>query len=88
MPEKQTRTLAEYWETIRSIGRVLGEYPEAESIPEGVGRVPEEGEGVSTWAAAGMKKPVKDVGGWTCGVCMVPNEAGVEKCVACDSDRA
>ncbi|VDB88673.1 unnamed protein product [Peniophora sp. CBMAI 1063] len=40
------------------------------------------------WAAAGMKAPAKDVGGWTCGVCMVPNKAGAGKCVACDSDRA
>ncbi|KZV72225.1 hypothetical protein PENSPDRAFT_649972 [Peniophora sp. CONT] len=46
------------------------------------------GGGGFNWAAAGMKAPIKDVGGWTCGVCMVPNKEGVGKCVACDSDRA
>ncbi|KAI9459036.1 hypothetical protein F5148DRAFT_1287252 [Russula earlei] len=39
------------------------------------------------WEAAGMRPPVKATGSWTCGVCMVNNDATEAKCVACEEPR-
>ena len=39
------------------------------------------------WEAAGMKPPTKAVGSWSCGVCMVNNDASKAKCVSCKEPR-
>ena len=39
------------------------------------------------WEAAGMKLPAKATGSWTCGTCMVGNDAAKVKCVACEEPR-
>jgi hypothetical protein len=39
------------------------------------------------WEAAGMKPPAKASGSWTCGTCMVSNDAAKTKCVACEEPR-
>lgn len=39
------------------------------------------------WGAAGLAPKQQAPGGWTCGVCMVPNPAGAVKCVSCESAR-
>lgn len=39
------------------------------------------------WEAAGINPPVKATGSWTCGTCMVPNDANKSKCVSCEEPR-
>ncbi len=39
------------------------------------------------WSAAGLKAPTKALGTWTCGVCMVDNDAAKTKCVSCEEPR-
>jgi hypothetical protein len=39
------------------------------------------------WEAAGAKYPVKAAGSWTCGTCMVFNDANKFKCVSCEEPR-
>ncbi|KAN0130920.1 hypothetical protein V8E53_011298 [Lactarius tabidus] len=39
------------------------------------------------WEAAGMKPPAKASGSWTCGTCMVSNDAAKTKCIACEEPR-
>ena len=39
------------------------------------------------WEAAGMKPPTKAIDSWTCGVCMVNNDAAKAKCVSCEEPR-
>ncbi|OJT09844.1 hypothetical protein TRAPUB_13714 [Trametes pubescens] len=40
------------------------------------------------WSAAGMKPPPKPSGdNWSCGVCMLSNPSGAEKCTICDAPR-
>jgi len=40
------------------------------------------------WEAAGMKRPTSTTGSWTCGVCMVDNDAAKAKCAACEEPRS
>ena len=42
---------------------------------------------VFNWDAAGIKPPAKATGSWTCGTCMVSNDAAKTKCVACEEPR-
>jgi len=39
------------------------------------------------WDAADIKPPVKATGSWTCGTCMVTNDANESKCVSCEEPR-
>ncbi|KAI9432643.1 hypothetical protein BJY52DRAFT_1199027 [Lactarius psammicola] len=43
--------------------------------------------GAFSWEAAGMKQPAKATGSWTCGTCMVSNDAAKVKCAACEEPR-
>ncbi|KAI9438893.1 hypothetical protein BJY52DRAFT_1195800 [Lactarius psammicola] len=43
--------------------------------------------GAFNWEAAGMKQPAKATGSWTCGTCMVSNDAAKVKCAACEEPR-
>jgi len=39
------------------------------------------------WAAAGIKPPTSSTTKWTCGVCMISNDAALAKCAACEEPR-
>ena len=39
------------------------------------------------WEAAGMKPPMKAIGSWTCGLCMLNNDVAKAKCVSCEEPR-
>ncbi|KAH9975993.1 hypothetical protein BGW80DRAFT_1457517 [Lactifluus volemus] len=39
------------------------------------------------WEAAGMKRPVKVAGTWTCSTCMLTNDNAKVQCVACETPR-
>lgn len=40
------------------------------------------------WEGAGMKRPTRAAGSWTCGTCMVDNDAAKSKCISCEEPRA
>ena len=45
-------------------------------------------QGSFNWTAAGMKAPdPKASGKWSCGTCMIPNDATASQCAACETPR-
>ena len=40
------------------------------------------------WGASGFKAPSNPTGSWSCGLCMVSNDATKDKCVCCETPRS